>query len=329
MNTSMNEAEIETRLRKIGQGFCGTVWAASTGPAFKREDGGPARSLRNDFEMHQRVLQGFQKSLLLPQITIPTCYDFISSTDHEWWSVNQQKFLPGYTPCNVIMSQRIPPFTEPTRRLLIENYCPPKIQQQIINSEPDKDCLIRPYLGRRRTQRAHTTSRFSAFSLRNFPLHLDQMESLGITTSEIYQYARSMAETLAVMHWICEIDGKDIEFVLAPSSKTGFTMKSTVFGEHSLWILDFDLCRTMEMSSGGAVQAAAAFWRNDPYYPRPGKDSSLWNVFREHYIHVSEACGGETKSVERRMLPRYFIDLVEQEGKLRMEREDQMSSSVW
>jgi hypothetical protein len=29
-------------LHKIGQGFCGTVWAAApTGPAFKREDGGP------------------------------------------------------------------------------------------------------------------------------------------------------------------------------------------------------------------------------------------------------------------------------------------------
>ncbi|CAG8242443.1 unnamed protein product [Penicillium salamii] len=324
----MKDKRMETRLRKIGQGFCGTVWASSTGPAFKREDDGLVRSLRNDFKMHQRVLQGFQKSILRPRIILPACYDFINSTDHEWWSVNQQKFPPGYTPCNIILSQRIPPFTEPKSRLLIEKYCPPKIRQQILNSEPDKDCLIRPYLGRRRTQRSHTTSRFTAFSLRNFPLHLDQMEFLGVTTSEIHQYARAMAETLVVMHWICEIDGKDIEFVIAPPSKTGFKMSSTVFGEHSLWVLDFDLCRTMEMNSEGVVQAAAAFWRNNPYNPRPGKESSLWNVFREHYTHVSEACGGKTEEAERRILSRYFIELVEQEGKFRKEMEDQSSSSV-
>ncbi|CAG8403721.1 unnamed protein product [Penicillium salamii] len=329
MNTNMNEKEIEARLRKIGQGFCGTVWAASTGPAFKREDGGPARSLRNDFEMHRRVHQGFQKSFLRPQTTIPACYDFIDSIDVEWWSVNQQKFPPGYTPCNVLLSQRIPPFTELIRRLLIDTYRSPNIRQQIINSESDKDCLIRPYLGRRRTQRAHTTSRFSAFSLRNFPLHLDQMESLGVATSEINQYARSMAETLAMMHWVCEIDGKDVEFVLAPSSETGFQMNSAVFGTDSLWVLDFDLCRTMEMNSEGVVQAAAAFWRNDTYYPRPGKDPSLWSVFQEYYIYVSEACGGETEEeAERRIPSRYFIELVEQEGKLRKEIDDRSSSSV-
>ena len=167
MNTSIEETkEVQTfSLRKIGQGFCGTVWAASTGPAFKREDGGPARSLRNDFETHQRVLQGFQESTQLRlQIQIPACYDFIESTDYIWWSVNQRKFSPGYTLCNIILSQRIPPFPETTRRLLISNYCPPKITRQIVNSEADGDCLIRPYLGRTRTRKSHTTSKFTAFS---------------------------------------------------------------------------------------------------------------------------------------------------------------------
>mgnify|MGYP002718709102 FL=1 len=333
MDTSIEETkETETfTLRKIGQGFCGTVWAASTGPAFKREDGGPTRSLRNDFEMHQRVLQSFQESIQLrPQVQIPACYDFIKSTDHTWWSVNQRNFPLGYTPCNIIISQRIPPFPETTRQLLISNYCPTKMTPQILKSEPDKDCLVRPYLGRRRTQRPHSTSRFTAFSLRNFPLHLDQMQSLGVTTSEINQYARMMAETLAMMHWISGIDGNDIEFVLAPSSANGFKMTSTIFGEHSMWVLDFDLCRRMKMDSEGVVQAAAAFWRNDPYYPRPEKDPSLWSVFRERYIQVSEACGSEPKAAERRrILSRHFIDLVEQEGKVRKEMENQKSSSVY
>ncbi|KAK9860817.1 hypothetical protein MYU51_006113 [Penicillium brevicompactum] len=295
MNTIMKDTKEHTKeeeiftLRKIGQGFCGTVWAAPRGPALKREDGGPARSLRNDFEMHQRVLQSFQEPILLrPRIQIPACYDFIKSSDHTWWSENQRRFPPGYTPCNVILSQRIPPFPETTRRLLIGSYCPQKIKSQILNSEPDKDCLIRPYLGRRRTQRDNSTSRFTAFSLRNFPLHLDQMELLGITPREINQYAEVMAETLATMHWVGEIDGRDIEFVLAPSSENGFKMNTTVFGEHSIWVLDFDCCRSMEMSEDGVAQAVNAFWRHDPYYPRPGKDPLLRGAFRERYIQASE-----------------------------------------
>jgi hypothetical protein len=155
------------------------------------------------------------------------------------------------------------------------------------------------------------------------------MESLGVTTSEMNQYARVMAETLAMMHWISEIDGNDIEFVLAPPCETDFKMKSNILGEHSMWVLDFDLCRIMTIDSEGVVQAAAAFWRNDPYYPRPEKQPSLWSVFRERYIQVSEACGSEPQAVERRrILSRQFIDLVEQEGKKRKDKENQIPSFV-
>lgn len=53
------------------------------------------------------------------------------------------------------------------------------------------------------------------FSLRNLPLHLDQLETLMVA-DDIKQYARAMAETLAAMHWIGQMDGNDIESVLAP-----------------------------------------------------------------------------------------------------------------
>ena len=77
------------------------------------------------------------------------------------------------------------------------------------------------------------------------------------------------------------------------------------------------------MDLAGVVQAAAAFWRNDPYYPRPDKDPSLWSVFRERYIQVSEACERQLQAAERSILSRHFIDLVEQEGKKREERGNQ------
>lgn len=298
-NPVKGTAENDATLRIIGKGACGTVWASSEkGSALKREDGGPGRSLRNDFDMHRQVLQSFQELRNLGKlrqmhlkIQIPACYEFIESTDQNWWTVNQRRFPPGYMPCNILHSQRIPPFSEPTRKLLIDNYCPPKIAPEISTSEANKDCLIRPYLGRRRMQKPQTTSQFTAFSLRNYPLHVDQMESLGITTNNIHQYARMMAETLAVMHWIGEIDGNDIEFVLAPpdEDESGLSSpqtKSSVLGDHTMWVLDFDLCRKMTMDLEGVQQAVAAFWGNDPYYPRPDKDISLWKVFREHYLQM-------------------------------------------
>lgn len=329
LSKETEEADTEvadtSTLRTIGQGFCGTVWASETGPAFKREDGGPDRSLINDFEMHRRVIQSFQKiSTLQLQIQIPACYDFIELTDQKWWSVNHRKFPPGYTtPCNMIKSQRIPPFSDTVRRLLIRKYCPPKIIKEIIASDPNKDCLVRPYLGRRRTRKPHTTSQFTAFSLRNFPLHIDQFEELGMTTSDISQYARVMAETLAVMHWVGEIDGNDIEFVLAPPYKgRPLKIESDALGDHSIWVLDFDLCRGMAMNSNGVEQAAAAFWGNDPYYPRPGLEKDLlWIVFRQYYLRISETCIGivnePDEAKRRRALSRQFIDLVEQEGTTR------------
>ncbi|KAJ5785139.1 uncharacterized protein N7503_010351 [Penicillium pulvis] len=325
----------------IGQGFCGTVWASEKGPAFKREDGGPDRSLKNEFDMHQRALQSLRKITTL-QIRIPACYGFIEVNNQKWWVKNHQIFPPGFwAPCNMIQSQRIPPFPGHVRGLLIKNYCPPNLRQEIITSEPNKDCLVRPYLGRRRTKKGYSTSRFTAFSLRNFPLHLDQIETL-MTANDIMQYARVMAETLAMMHWIGEMDGNDIEFVLAPpvrdscyekhsegitraSLSNGLKVDSDALGSHSMWALDFDLCRRITMDSKGVQQAAAAFWRNDPYYPRPSKNSeneiALWFAFKEHYLRMSEACIDiacttyEPQEVEKlRALPKQVIGLIEQRG---------------
>ncbi|KAJ6021508.1 zinc finger protein [Penicillium herquei] len=259
-----------SKLHIIGKGFCGTVWAASEeGHAYKREDGGPDRSLENDFEMHNQILKSVKKfsNCYKTQndlhIYIPACYNFISATEQAWWSTNLSRFPSGYTPCNILKSQRIPPFSQVVRQILIDNFRPPNIAKQITISKPDKDCLVRPYLGRRRTRRLNSTSQFTGFSLRNYPLHLDQMESLGITINDIQQYTRAMAEILALMHWVGKIDGNDIEFVLAPPrhdipSATS-SIRSNVLGEHVMWVLDFDLCRNMTMDLKGVEQAVAAF----------------------------------------------------------------------
>jgi hypothetical protein len=193
----MKEQPNPPQYRRIGAGACGTVWASSElGPAYKREDGGLARSLRNDYEKHQRILHALNNlPETKPRIHVPRCYTFIQPTHERWWIEHLPRFPDGYSPCNTIHAQRIPPFPAATRERLVAQYCPAELRAEILSSETNQDCLVRPYLGRRRTQaHAHghqhqpARAKFKAFSLRNYPLHVDQMEELGISGKDMRGY---------------------------------------------------------------------------------------------------------------------------------------------
>ncbi|KAK3945363.1 hypothetical protein QBC46DRAFT_433743, partial [Diplogelasinospora grovesii] len=97
----------------------------------------------------------------------------------------------------------------PVRYALIEKYCPSQGRDSIKTDEANKDCLVRPYMGRLRYG-----SGGQFFSLRNFKLHASQMKDLDLATAEM---CRSMAHALALLHWHAKIDGMDIEFVLGSS----------------------------------------------------------------------------------------------------------------
>lgn len=311
--------------RRIGQGFCGTVWASSTESghayAYKREDGGPGRSLHNDYIMHQKVLE-----ILSPnksRVGVPGCHQFVYSDDRTWWDKQCSRFPKDFQICcNILITDRIPPFPKVVRDTITNLYCSESLRTSIKSSEPDQDCLIRPYLGRRR--RLEKQSRFQAFSLRNYPLHADQIEELGLDS---ILYARIMAETLADLYWRVHIDANDLEFVLAPTkgnytnqsgehSSNPTTIKSRILGDHVIWILDFDCCKQISMDRIGVEQATRAFYRNDPFYPRPGckntKDQTLWNAFKDHFIEASEAILG--RGSPEAHLPALWVYLVEQGG---------------
>ncbi|EIT79279.1 hypothetical protein AO1008_10273 [Aspergillus oryzae 100-8] len=213
-------------------------------------------------------------------------------------------------------SERIPPFPEDVRVLIVERYCPPEIRNQILLSASNRACLIRPYIGRRRTYGTamNARSRFRGFSLQNYPLHLDQMVELGIPSTHIERYAAMMGEALATLHWLGEIDGNDVEFVLAPPPRNDdcTTTVTNVLGEHTLWMLDFDLCRSMAMDLEGVKQAANAFCRNDPFYPRPHTDQ--WIAFSRQYLQTSADLAHsfhEDEADSRLGLARKFIELLE------------------
>lgn len=324
-----------SKLERIGQGFCGSVWgeledgqsSSDRQLAMKREDGGPGRSITNEYRIHVRLLECL-KSLDTSRISaifgasgisfnIPESEAFISEDAPEWADI-LPRLPPGYAPCKAIISEKIMPVSLPSRRMIIDNFIPGVDTDKILETQTNKHCLIRPYLGRRRFQaESERPRRLRAYSLRNFPLHIDQMESIGLTT---HDYAISMADALAFLYWIAKVDANDVEFVLAqprsndpPVMNSPNLIHSDVLGTHAIWILDFDCCNDMTMDESGIEMACRSFWRNDPFYPRPGSsnvsDQKLWEDFRDRFLTTSKRILKD-EAVAIKQLPRRLIERI-------------------
>lgn len=166
-----------------------------------------------------------------------------------------------------------------------------------------QDCLIRPYLGRRR--RPVRRSRFHAFNLRNYPFRVDQIEDLALGG---ILYARIIAETLADSYWRAHVDANAVKFVLAlrrgghtiqPNGQSAHPtiVKSHNLGEYVVWILDCDCCKHMPLDETGVDQSVVAFYKNDSFYPRPRrdniKDNTLWNECKDRFLKESEVILGQ------------------------------------
>ncbi|KXH42988.1 hypothetical protein CSIM01_01742 [Colletotrichum simmondsii] len=252
-------------LETIGKGFCGSIWSAPTSNlAIKREDGGPGRSIAHEHTMHRHIIQSLDSTSRL-QLNVPHCEGYLKPNAVVWDQI-LPRFPPGYTGCNALISEKIPP-------------------------------------------------------------HLEMfMEALGM---ELHGYAAAMADALAFLHWTAKVDANDVEFVLAAprtpqtsldeeASKSALgpaVFHSNAFGSHAMWILDFDCCRVMTMDDNGIRQACRSFWRNDPYYPRPGsdntKDKELRATFRSQFLKSSDGIlKGEEDDV--RQLPIRLIECIEE-----------------
>jgi Zinc finger protein len=127
-----------------------------------------------------------------------------------------------------------------------------------------------------------------------------------------------MAQILATMHWEPQIDADDVEFVLGGSGSA----PSTQLSDAQMGLLDFDCCQKMQVDAGGVKLAVAAFFRNDPYYPRfiPG-DEWLWEVFKKEYLVSSTSItGGDITLAE------LLISSVEEQQAERKRRKQGMSA---
>ncbi|KAF2021845.1 hypothetical protein BU24DRAFT_362698 [Aaosphaeria arxii CBS 175.79] len=323
----------------IGKGFCGSVWALDNDTAhtaaIKREDGGPDRSVTNDYNMHVRILRSAFQTPPSTPLSIPECHGLVQQTDDSWWETRLHQFPAGYTACRALISERIPKIPRSISNKIVDLFCVGNapLSEFVKQNHADDACLVRPYLGRIRGHYQKQTarpSRYQRFSLRNVPLHLDQMEKLGL---DVAAYAETMADALALMHWGAQVDANDVEFVLAPprqQEKAPYAFQSEWLGDHCLWILDFDCCHPISMDEAGLDKACVAFFKNDPFYPRPqsqeSADTALWNVFKERFLVASRKILSQGDRDEQ-WLAEELVKKIEIEGQLRRSKKEKLDSA--
>ena len=237
-----------------------------------------------------------------------------------------QKLLPAIVPANPWACFK-PNFRSPipSSSSIFDSFDAKGIQKSRdshLAKPENKDCLVRLYLGRRFKEVTR-----SAVTLRNFSLHVNDMEHLGLDTS---MYAEIMAKALAILHWEAKVDANDVEFVLGSASKlrapaSVAEMKNSSpndpkflgnpLSNHQsvgIWLLDFNQCKGFVEDNAGLKQLVSGFYWNDPYYPLPvnmtAEDKKLWETFKQAYLEVGNKL---TKNKGQRL----FIEAVEAKGK--------------
>ncbi|KAF2242043.1 hypothetical protein BU26DRAFT_584940 [Trematosphaeria pertusa] len=317
----------------VGQGQCGTVYALRGTTMVIKLPNSPQKSdqLFNDFQIHSAVKNAFTS---LPatmrtsyNINIPEVKMWVDPVASHFWSEHASMFpdtensvdVPNYG----LVTERIFPLPLPVRSAIVDTFCPKEIKKQkdkFLKMPENKDCLVRLYLGRYRKDSPMTPENVR---LRNFPLHIDEMQYLKL---DVEMFAKMIAQALAVLHWKVGVDANDIEFVLgstpeispAPSAteiqnagkdtSAAYYVSDFKHRTVSMWLLDFNLCAKFSKDPSGLKKIVDGFWWNDPYYPRPS--DKLWDVFVEHYLGISYEFNKTT-------MPKAFIDEVVEVGKKR------------
>lgn len=308
----------EQNLRQIGKGQCGTIFTRAHSGVILKVANYPIKVEQcwNDFQIHVRVYEAIRSHMR--NLSVPKPYGWTQS-DSKTWSPWQEAGLPSSLSDAMggIMSERIFPLPKGTREALIDATCPMSLQESARRDVENKDCLLRVYMGRKGRPERY-------FKLRNLPLYIDDLIRLEMN---VESFAKTMASALAVMHWVCGVDARDVEFVIGctptetrhitPEDIEGKTreemlgfenMKCVNHTEH-LWLLDFNECTSFTVDDSGAwlTQLVDAFNFNDPYYPRTSSDpvlEDLWQVFRCEYLTRSaEFHDGDE--------PQQFIEKVE------------------
>ncbi len=259
----------------IGRGQCGTIYEETGTSYVLTRANRDENHLWNNYRVHTKVYESLHKISTLVKVPIPSYY-IKSNEDDDWWSENLTRFPEGVrSRSDILRSQRIMPLPTKIRDALIDEYCPsdrdPEAQKR---HRANKACLVMVYLGQRRDP----SRRIRFFTLRNFILHADQIQALGIEAKAL---AASMGEALGMMHWIAKIDANDVEFVLGSrpieipevpmpfealgskptSTRVQVTQQDFKNRPMHLWLLDLNLCHEITMDDNGIQKAVDQGWQ--------------------------------------------------------------------
>ncbi|ERF68643.1 hypothetical protein EPUS_09136 [Endocarpon pusillum Z07020] len=339
-------SEIRTFLF-LDHGFCGDIFAYTGRNQVLKRAINHDDNLWNDYLMGSDVHAKFSvaENLFAPHEPpcIPKPEACISPENERWWAQNGLKFPDDRQTeqrMPIMILERILPLSKPIRDNLIEVFHGPRGKDEAKAAPGNRNCVARLYLGKRRQSERPP----SWFRLKNFSLHLNQAEMIGL---DIKTYATEMAIALALCHWRVHVDANDVEFVLgscpttqnfapltneqikalAPYTDTDPDTRYDNYRKRSthLWTIDYDKCRTMTLNESGVSQAIHAAEENDPYFPKPHaeleSDQKLWEHFKSNYLSASSRVMiADAVNEEARALPIKFIEGWEVYRKGKIER---------
>ncbi|KAK3948856.1 zinc finger protein-domain-containing protein [Pseudoneurospora amorphoporcata] len=331
------QAEGAKAFRKIGAGACGAIFAQEGQSVILKLAKDPSSAeLWNDYSKHRKIARLFEDVYHVEGVRVPEVLGYMGPQRTDFWDAEPGLIKGAEGICTVptkaLLAERIFPLPRSTRHLLIEKYCAPRGKQKALADPANSDCLVRVYLG---SMMGKSGGMF--FSLRNLRLHLNQLIELDL---DIAALARRMGIALAVMHWGARTDARDVEFVLGSSSrkKVPRNLKEEINGdeeqehdvapatyhgledfycrETEMWVLDFNQVRDITLDDAGVALAVEAVKLNDPYFPKPLKNSEAekhaWKAFAVSYMENSRAILEEGLKEHRdqdRMLPEEILGL--------------------
>ncbi|KAI1443995.1 hypothetical protein F5Y02DRAFT_419510 [Annulohypoxylon stygium] len=313
--------------RKIGEGGCSAVFTQEGEPLVIKISKKSKFGEWNDYAMHTIIYEEIRRHDV--DVLVPKCYFFVPADDAEFFQKNQDLIRAARDVCDIptdmLVSERIPSLDEDTKNALINQYCAPRLRMRELSDPRNDHCLVKIYLG---SVEGKTGER--PFSLRNFELHLNQMEEVGLDVDRI---ASAVGQALAVLHWAANVDGWGVQFVLGgssnpvplsyleieemvPSTYTG--PKSRVIehffrGKCMLWMLNFDQVQPITMDVAGVSRAVDAAVFGDIFLPKRYSRSPLekraWDKFRDQYVETSNfILQYEDKKIQQ--LPHGFLDRI-------------------
>ncbi|KAL2756562.1 hypothetical protein ACRALDRAFT_1092774 [Sodiomyces alcalophilus JCM 7366] len=311
-------------IMEIGEGTQGTVFEMTgDNMVVKKEKPGNEQlwsNLYQEFTVHINVATAFLRYRDLNQysVMIPQPAYYIPKHCDRFWDGLEDKFPEGHrSRSNAMVMERVLPLPKRIRTALAAHFHPPMANgnpvdpatvKRIVEDVPNKNCLVRPYLGRHAARR-----RTELRSLRNFSLTLPDMEALGMDVNDL---AERLGKTFAIMHWGADADGNDVEFVLGtcllppassddgptPSSAPASALEQAVQArEVNLVMLDFGRCNSISLQNQPATvvyqlyMAAMGSRTTGLYIPHPRHSPRLFSVFRRAYIETGQTILGERR----------------------------------